>query len=396
MGLVINHFTANNPKSGNAIKLDTNGGNLIAGNFIGTDVSGTQALGNSVAGVLIGCSANNVIGGTSASARNVISGNNLGVWFTCSPAPGNLVQGNFIGTNVTGANRIGGLTALARNVISGNRNFGVQINHVGARDNEVLGNYIGTDVTGSNAMGNALVGVLINGAPDNAIGQLGGGAVRGNVISGNLGGGILIFGIGNGHDVMTGNFIGTDAGGTAPLGNGGHGVIITGGMNTDNRVGENTIAFNAGTGVVINGGTGNLIFRNSIHDNAGLGIDLGNDGVTANDHCDQDNGSNKQQNFPDLTSSTTTMIQGQLDSAVSPSPYVIEFFASPACDPSGFGEGRVFLGSTPVNIAPSQLCTATFTFQLMSPVPSGWFITATARHSPFGTSEFSRCVRVSG
>jgi len=284
---------------------------------------------------------------------------------------------------------------LERNVISGNRNFGVQINHHKASDNEVLGNYIGTDVTGSNAMGNALFGLLINGAPDNAIGQLGGGAVNGNVISGNLGGGVLILGIAGGHDILTGNFIGTDAGGTAPLGNLGHGVLISGGMNTDNGVGENTIAFNAGTGVVINGGTGNLIYRNSIHDNALLGIDLENNGVTANDQCDQDNGSNKLQNFPELTSASTTTIQGQLDSAQSPSPYVIEFFASPLCDPSGFGEGRVFLGSTLVNIAPQQSCSATFSFQPMSPVPNGWFVTATARRG-LGTSEFSRCTQVSG
>src|SRR5215510_12616599 len=102
-GLVINRFTGNNSTSGNGIFMEDNGGNVIEGNFIGTDVTGTQALGNSSAGVQVACgSANNTIGGTAAGARNVISGNNPGVWFTCTSGSANLVEGNFIGTDVTG------------------------------------------------------------------------------------------------------------------------------------------------------------------------------------------------------------------------------------------------------------------------------------------------------
>jgi len=153
--------------------------------------------------------------------------------------------------------------------------------------------------------------------------------------------------------------------------------------------------------VVVNGGSGNLIVYNSIHDNGGLGIDLdfssATSGVTPNDHCDPDVGSNHLQNFPDLMSVTRTQnsltIQGQLDSKASPFPYRIQFFASPVCDPSGFGEGQVFLGQTFVLIQSHESCTATFTFSAPA-VPSGWTITATATDRDGNTSEFSKCITV--
>jgi hypothetical protein len=546
-GLAINRFI------GNGILLDKSGGNVIEGNFIGTDVNGTQALGNSSAGVQVACgSANNRIGGTAASARNVISGNNPGVWFTCTNGTGNLVQGNFIGTDVTGTaalgnhfagvdiraddNTIGGTTAGAgnlisgnvqngvvilggasknlvqgnfigtdvtgtkplgnnsdgvhiqhgsssnnmiggptpaigmtgarnvissnghngvaidsgaqnnqvlgnfigtdftgtnalgnnedgvlienahdnrvgddgaRNIISGNHDFGVSIKNGGAFDTEVLGNYIGTDVTGTAALGNRLDGMLIESVHDVAIGRyLIGVASAGtrNVISGNLGTGILILGS---KDVIVGNnYIGTDAVGTNPLGNGIAGVVITNSGLARIFIGgpgePNNIAFNAGPGVGVNSGTGNFILYNSIHDNSGLGIDLNfntaNSGVTPNDHCDGDVGANNLQNFPDLTIVTPTQnsvtIQGTLDSRVLPFPYRIQFFASPACDSFGFGEGQEFLGETFIKIAPFQLCTATFTFSTQSPVPSGWVITATATDRDGNTSEFSQCITV--
>ena len=51
-------------------------------------------------GVYINNAANNTIGGTAASARNIISGNtNDGVYVTGALATGNAIQGNFIGTN---------------------------------------------------------------------------------------------------------------------------------------------------------------------------------------------------------------------------------------------------------------------------------------------------------
>jgi hypothetical protein len=554
LGLVINRFKGNNDPSasGNGIFLEKNGGNVIEGNFIGTDVTGTQILRNDSAGVHVECgSANNKIGGTSASARNVLSGNSYGVWFTCTSGKGNLVDGNFIGTDVTGTaalgnssagvdiraddNTIGGTTAGAGNLISGNNgdgvvilvgasknlvqgNFigtdftgtkplgnnsdGVHIQHgsssdnmiggptpaigmtgarnvissngrngvaidSGAQNNQVLGNFIGTDVTGTSALGNHEDGVLIENARDNRIGDvgagniisgnhdfgvsikdggsfstevlgnyigtdvtgtaplgnrldgvailsvhnavaiggfLGGGASAGtrNLISGNVRSGILI--LGSDQVIVVNNYIGTDAAGTNPLGNGIAGVFIAVGGLATNFIGvpaePNNIAFNAGPGVGVNTGTGNFIVYNSIHDNAGLGIDLDFNntasGVTPNDHCDTDHGPNNLQNFPELTSVTPTQnsvtIQGTLNSRPSPWGHRIQFFASPACDPLGFGEGQSFLGETKVVIG--QFCTATFTFSTQFPVPSGWVITATATDIYGNTSEFSQCITV--
>ncbi len=147
-GLTITSFS-------DGIRLSDIGGNVIEGNFIGTDVTGTTdirqdprgpslpliRLGNSN-GVLIE-SSNNIIGGTSPGARNVISSNgNAGMIISGGDATDNRVQGNFIGTDVTGSavlgnrdgviivssnNTIGGGTAGARNVISGNDNAGLNL-----------------------------------------------------------------------------------------------------------------------------------------------------------------------------------------------------------------------------------------------------------------------------
>src|SRR5262249_39320006 len=140
-------------------------GNLIRGNYIGTDLSGTHALGNRT-GVQLD-EALNTVGGTAAGAGNLISRNDVGVAIS---ARGMVLQGNRTRTDVSGtsavSNRIGvlvqvfnayqcligGTTAAARNLVSGNRFAGVQIS--GSGDDTVEGNYIGTDVTGTAALGN--------------------------------------------------------------------------------------------------------------------------------------------------------------------------------------------------------------------------------------------------
>ncbi|HEY5671772.1 MAG TPA: CSLREA domain-containing protein, partial [Anaerolineales bacterium] len=152
-GLVINRF------SGEGILMTTNGGNTIQGNFVGTDVTGMLALSNTLRGIHVaGGSSGNIISG------NLISGNaRAGVLLT--DTEGNQVQGNFIGTDINGTsplandvgvkimgaakNVIGGTEAGARNLISGNAFYGVFIATEGTTGNIVQGNYIGTDVTGS-------------------------------------------------------------------------------------------------------------------------------------------------------------------------------------------------------------------------------------------------------
>ncbi len=199
VGNVAGNVISDNDGAGVSISGTSATGNIIQGNVIGTDISGKSALGNSQAGVVLD-SADNTVGGTSAGAGNLISANFSGVLVSGAAATGNLVAGNFIGTDGSGAyvlgnsfdgvdidgasnNTIGGLVAAARNLISGN-NVGVLITGTGAIDNLVLGNYIGTDVTGLLVLGNEHEGVRIEmGASANTIGGTSPAAT--NVISGN-------------------------------------------------------------------------------------------------------------------------------------------------------------------------------------------------------------------
>src|SRR5262249_41098629 len=145
-----------------------------------------------------------------------------------------------------------------------------------------------------------------------------------NLISGNNFGGIVVANQGTTGNVIQGNFLGTDDTGTQALGNTGPGVRIVNG--SGNTVGGtapgagNRIAFNSGGGVQINSnaGPGNAVLGNAIFANGGLGIDLKNDGPTANDPLDADAGPNGGQNFPVLTAAVTgpagTTVQGTLHS----------------------------------------------------------------------------------
>ena len=406
--------------------------NRIQGNFIGTDVTGSLRLFNGGSGVELFRAMDTLIGGLSVEARNVISGN-LGSGIFLG-AKRTIVQGNFIGTdraglqelgNLSGGvsiccgrsdsevteNLIGGTTVEARNIISGNGGAGVGISGVLPRvfRNTVQGNFIGTDVTGTAAIANR-AGVGITESDDNIIGGTESGA--GNLISGNQGtagvqgNGIFITGFAA-RNLIQGNFIGTDLTGSRALGNSKSGVLIDEGF--DNTIGgtvaaaRNVIAFNGSQGVFLDAGVAffnNAIRRNSIFSNAALGIDLSNsfnspDGVTPNDQCDGDEGANGLQNYPALLSAvrsgSATTIQGALNSAPDKT-FTLEFSSNTECDGSGFGEGKTFIGSTTVTT--DSNCNAAFSASLPVAVAAGQFITATATDPAGNTSEFSQCVQV--
>jgi parallel beta-helix repeat protein len=233
--------------------------NTISGNIIGLDASGTSAIPNDSCGVTLGDGpSNNLIGGDTPAERNIISGNGSnGVNIQGSGTMSNTVSGNYIGTNISGTvalgnywdgvaigqeashNTIGGTTAGARNLISGNRRVGVSINGQGnsASYNVVQGNYIGTDVSGTAALGNGwgdpYTGVEIYYAADNTIAE--------NLISGNYGNGIYIQGDTASGNVVQGNLIGTDVSGTLALGNGTTPDDGRWGIKLDNGAHHNTI-----------------------------------------------------------------------------------------------------------------------------------------------------------
>lgn len=404
-GLAINRF------GGRGIDVPSNG-NLIQATFVGTNVTGTAPLGNGT-GVEVG-GASNTIGGTTAAARNVISGNRgEGLRISGSGATGNVVQGNYIGLDATGAlplgngagargilinsagaNTIGGTAAGARNVVSAN-GLGIWIVQ-GTGGNRIEGNYIGTDASGTADLGNSQ-GIVIQASPNNVVG--GTTAAARNIISGNNGAGVQIQSTGATGNLVQGNFIGTDASGSLPLGNSGDGVSFVdqgspSGPPIGNAVGGtaagagNTIAFNGNRGVAVNAGRQNAILGNSIHSNTLLGIDLGSLGPTPNDPGDGDSGPNDLQNFPAITQVTGSSVSGTLNSRPN-TTYRIEVFSSPACDPSGFGEGQRFLGATSVTTDASG--NASFTFA--ATIGASDFVTATATDPTNNTSEFSACAR---
>src|SRR5688572_30515648 len=397
---------AGNLISGHQFGISSQGtATTIQGNLIGTDITGTQKIPNSTRGIQA-FGENTLVGGLTPGARNVISGNNDGVFIR---GAGSKVQGNYIGTDITGTLALGnngnGVTAgegalvggtvpEARNIISANGSFGnvaLGINGSGAAAT-VQGNYIGTDVTGTRSLGNLSNGINIS-SNNNIIGGLVAGAR--NVISGNSAG-IVISGFSGGSvgNVIQGNFIGTNAAGTGPVPNIQQGIVVTGAVN--NTIGgtqseaANKIAFNGGPGIAITNGSGIVIRNNSIFSNNGLGIDLGTTGVTANDSIDADVGPNTLQNFPVVTTvmstSNSTTIQGSLNSLPN-TTFNIDFYSNSAVDPSGNGEGAQFIGTTSVNTNVNGDATINATFPVG--LATGRVITATATDPNGNTSEFS-------
>ena len=419
---------ARNLISGNnwqGISLSGATGTVIQGNLIGTDVSGTVDLGNSLPGVGVSSSPGTTIGGATPGARNIISGNDSVGVVILSGSAGSVVIGNFIGTDVSGTAslgssgggvivpssaglgiRIGGTAAGEGNLISGNNFYGVQIRNVASL---VQGNFIGTDVTGassiSDQIGVEIVTVSccepIPPATNNTIGGTTPDAR--NVISGNSAQGVLISGSGTSGNLVQGNFIGTDVTGTVALGNGGSGVAVEFGPQLNTIGGTtagagNTVAFNGSDGVFVGyvTSTGNAILGNSIYSNSGLGIDLVPGGVTPNDAGDVDTGPNNLQNFPVLSSATrvaggTTRVDGTLNSTTT-ATFRLEFFANSACDASGNGEGESFLGY--LTSTTDGTGSGSFSAAFAAAVSPGHFVTATATDSQNNTSEFSACVPV--
>jgi hypothetical protein len=333
-GLVYNNFTSgSNGQGGDGVVLLTNGGNVVEGNIVGLNSTGTAARGNSF-GVYVINSSNNLIGGTTPEARNIISGNkSWGVilwekteFLSAGHTTGNTVRGNYIGTDITGAiaigngsynirlgedltgsvfanNTIGGTTAGARNVIVGSgKEFSGGRSAVYVRGRTITGtliqgNYIGTDAAGTAALPNNGNGVQMLLATGNTIGGTAPGA--GNIVAASTFPGIALGSFPEGiqnivptsNNLIQGNFVGTNAAGTAALGND-VGIIIGGFiagdlvLATDNTVGgtvagaRNVISGNKGNGLMFinNGSRRNVAIGNFIGTNAAGTAALGNEG----------------------------------------------------------------------------------------------------------------------
>ncbi len=385
-------------------------GTVVQGNNIGLNATGSAAISNGSSGVGIFTNASsNTIGGTSAAARNIISGNlNQGVLLSGTGVSNNIVSGNFIGTDITGtdftgtawreqgnafsgvgifgaasSNTVGGTSEASRNIISGNASDGVTILGSGTSGNNVQGNFIGLTVSGSSSLGNMGSGVSLFGAPtSNVIG--GTNAGQGNFICANTGEGVLIANSGTTGNVVQGNTIGLTFSGSA-AGNQNHGVSIFGGAQSNTIGGSaagapNIITASAYEGIAMfdSTDTNDAFSRNSIYANGGIGIGLYNS-------------ANNSQAAPTLSSAVLSTVgnpSGTDVSGAAPAssnlPLTIEFFASPTADPSGSGQGQYFVGSTSVGTSGGA-----FAVSLGAAVPSGYIISATATDSLGNTSQFS-------
>ena len=407
--------------SGNAVDgvLISGGANHtdIWGNWIGTNGAGTAAIPNGSNGIEIsgaGTSRNVIGGNPDLLMTNVISGNGVNGILMINGTTLNSVTANRIGTDAAGmlpvgngangviisgasSNAIGHpLDPKFGNVICANATNGVRIRS-GATGNFVQANRIGINVADA-VVGNGIAGIQINdGATANTVG---GNASTGaaNWISGNVSDGVLIVDAATAGNLVYGNSIGLDSSGR-PAANGGNGVRITTGA-SGNQIGDGTvtganrIVSNALAGVLVESGTANSIRANAIYRNGALGIDLAPSGVTANDACDADTGADQLQNFPVISSASSlsgvTTVQGSLDSTAS-SSFTLDFYANTECDPSGYGQGRIWLGSVPLSTDPN--CFASFEVPLTTASPVQ-FVTATATDGSGNTSEFSACIPV--
>lgn len=385
-GLVINGF------GGNGVLITDGGGNVLEGNYIGLDASGSTAVRNQLSGIRIE-SADNRVGGVEITQRNVISGNGSlgidgGILIIDEAAIRNVVQGNFIGLDALGMNPVpnlgrgvaihfasynlvGGPEPGAGNLIAGNRATGVRV-MARSTGNVIQGNWIGMNKLRQIRVGRwPEPGVLGNARAVHVRGD--NNYVLDNILVGSTWDGVLIF-----------NGFGVD--------------LFPEGWPTNNVVYRNVIAANGLNGIGAYAGTGNRFLANYILANGHLGINLANlesEGVTLNDVSDADLGTNDLQNYPTLTGATVagaqTTVTGTLDSS-SDETFTIEFFASPACSPNGNGQGTYPLGETPVTTDTAG--QGTFEAVMPVAVPAGWVITATASNAQGSTSEFSGCTAV--
>ena len=394
----------------------------VYGNYIGTDYQGTDDLGNGFHGIESRKHTSLYAGGPLAGQGNIISGNDgCGIYIHHTSSFLSRVEGNFIGTDKTGttalgnagaglfilesrANQIGETTPDARNIISANVDVGIMISGASSIGNVIEGNFIGTDISGTTGIGNGTHGISLYRANETIIG--GTATDARNIISSNGFSGIHID---CSENIIQGNIIGADITGTVPLGNYGAGIFFwsydaVGNLVGGTSAGEgNLIAYNAFEGVLIGydaNAIENSILGNSIHSNAGLGIDhtthaWPTDGPTLNDPGDGDTGPNGFLNHPVLVVADPGPPLTLIDVFYNGTPneeFRFEFFINEEADPTGYGEGGIYDGwATGITDGSGNV---DFSVYFDPPLEWGFSVSATATDTAGNTSEFSPVVYI--
>lgn len=375
--------------------------NTVKGNYIGLNRTGNAAVRNFDGISIEGTAKYNLIGGTTAADRNYVSGNvAYGILAFGTGCNGNVIAGNYAGTDITGTiavpntygvlfddgasyNIIGGDAPGAGNLLSGNSGYGVFLYNPGTQCDTVRGNLIGTNASGTAALPNAN-GIVIDGPSWWHY-------IDSNVIAGNIQNGIDIHIGGSDSNVIVRNRIGTAFDGITAIPNALDGIRIGEGP-CHNIIGQagrgNIIAYNGGNGISVMTAAeyGNTFAGNAIFNNGGLGIDLFPEGVSPNDAGDGDSGPNQALNFPIIDTvfflGTDLVVSGTLDVPTPATTRVDIYLAAP--DPSGYGEGRLWLGHTMATVGGYWADT-------VSNATSTDVLTATATDGAGNTSEFAAC-----
>jgi Astacin (Peptidase family M12A) len=396
------NVVSGNTEDGIILDFPGTSGNIIQGNYIGLDAAGTAAISNGFAGLEIyNGPQSNIIGGTLSGAGNVISGNGEdGVIIDFPGTSGNMIQGNYIGLNSTGtaaisnswngieiyngaqANTVGGSVPGAGNVLSGNGLDGILIDYTNADNNLVQGNYIGLDAAGRTALPNGSYGVeMYNSANNNIIGGVAGAR---NFIAGNLNAGVAID-YGSSGNVIQGNSIGQSVT-NGPVPNGAQGVVLFQGAQL-NQIGgltfgaANDIGDNSSDGIDLYDSTttGNSIRGNSLFGNSTGGLDL-------------ISGANLSAAPPTLSTAvvtTNTVVIGNLTGLPS-TTFHVDFYLSPP--PQAQAQAAIYLGAQ--DIATSSGGSVNFSADVPCSVPIARIVTATATDPTGNTSFLSAGVTV--
>ncbi len=335
-GLVIRNF--------GGIGIVVSGANdVVQGDFIGTDPTAMLAQANGLGIGVIGSS--DTIGGTAPAARDVISGNDIGMAIASLSIGGPSL-----------------LTALAGSTVQGD--------------------LIGTNATGTGNLGNGVIGVALAGS-GNIVGGTSPGQANTIAFNGEVGSALNI-----GVGVVV---IGLSPSSSSPIS-----VQSTGNLISGNSIHDN---HNMGIGLLDIPTSSVLPFLTTT--TAGIPSAVANFlstvnlGVVPNAQTPSGSGPNNLQNFPVIASAVTeggaTTVQGTLQSTPN-TAYQVQVFSDPTPGASGYGEGQVYLGQKSVTTGANGL--ATFALTSSTAVPVGQVIAATAIDPSGNTSEFSKAVTV--